>query len=35
MSDDDNYDIEACMMKNKKENFLVAYNVQSAVDYDT
>ena len=22
-------------MKGKKENFLVAYNVQSAVDYDT
>ena len=28
-------DIEACMMKGKKGNFLVAYNVQSAVDYDT
>ena len=28
-------DIEARMMKGKKGNFLVAYNVQSAVDYDT
>ena len=28
-------DIEACMMKGKKGNFLIAYNVQSAVDYDT
>ena len=28
-------DIEARMMKGKKENFFVAYNVQSAVDYDT
>ena len=28
-------DIEARMMKEKKGNFLVAYNVQSAVDYDT
>ena len=27
--------IEARFMKGKKENFLVAYNVQSAVDYDT
>ncbi|WP_233144898.1 MULTISPECIES: hypothetical protein [Methanobrevibacter] len=28
-------DIEARMMKGKKGNFLVAYNIQSAVDYDT
>ena len=28
-------DIEARFMKGKKGNFLVAYNVQSAVDYDT
>lgn len=28
-------DIETRMMKGKKGNFLVAYNVQSAVDYDT
>lgn len=28
-------DIEARMMKGKKGNFLVAYNVQSAVDYET
>ena len=28
-------DIEAKFMKGKKRNFLVAYNVQSAVDYDT
>jgi len=28
-------DIEARMIKGKKGNFLVAYNVQSAVDYDT
>ena len=28
-------DIEASFMKGKKENFLVAYNIQSAVDYDT
>ena len=28
-------DIEARFMKDKKGNFLVAYNVQSAVDYDT
>ncbi|WP_458405716.1 transposase [Methanobrevibacter sp.] len=28
-------DIEARMMKGKKGNYLVAYNVQSAVDYDT
>ena len=28
-------DIEALMMKGKNGNFLVAYNVQSAVDYDT
>ena len=28
-------DIEARMMKGKKGNFLVAYHVQSAVDYDT
>ena len=28
-------DIEARMMKDKKGNCLVAYNVQSAVDYDT
>lgn len=27
--------IEAHMMKGKKENFLVAYNIQSAVDYDS
>ena len=28
-------DIEARMMKGKKGNYLVAYNMQSAVDYDT
>ena len=28
-------DIESRMMKGKKGNFLVAYNIQSAVDYDT
>ncbi len=28
-------DIEARFMKGKKGNFIVAYNVQSAVDYDT
>ena len=28
-------DIEARMMKDKKGNYLVAYNMQSAVDYDT
>lgn len=28
-------DIEARFMKNKKGNFMVAYNIQSAVDYDT
>lgn len=28
-------DIEAHMIKDKKGNFLVAYNVQFAVDYDT
>ena len=28
-------DIEARMMKGKKGNFLIAYNMQSAVDYDT
>ena len=28
-------DIEAHMIKGKKGNFLVAYNVQFAVDYDT
>ena len=28
-------DIEARFMKGKKGNFLIAYNVQSAVDYDT
>ena len=28
-------DIEARMMKGKKGNFMVAYNIQSAVDYDT
>lgn len=28
-------DIEARFMKGKKGNFLVAYNIQSAVDYDT
>ena len=28
-------DIEARMMKGKKGNYFVAYNVQSAVDYDT
>ena len=28
-------DIEVRMMKGKKGNFLVAYYVQSAVDYDT
>ena len=28
-------DIESRMMKGKKGNFLVAYNVQSAVDYET
>ena len=28
-------DIEALMVKGKNGNFLVAYNVQSAVDYDT
>ena len=28
-------DIEARMMNGKKGNFLVAYNIQSAVDYDT
>ena len=28
-------DIGACMVKGKKGNFLVDYNVQSAVDYDT
>ena len=28
-------DIEARFMKGKKGNFMVAYNIQSAVDYDT
>ena len=28
-------DIEACFMKGKKGNYMVAYNIQSAVDYDT
>lgn len=28
-------DIEAKFMKRKKENFMVAYNIQSAADYDT
>ncbi|MBE6504333.1 MAG: transposase, partial [Methanobrevibacter millerae] len=28
-------DIEARFMKSKKGNFMVAYNIQSAVDYDT
>ena len=28
-------DIESRMMKGKKGNFLVAYNVPSAVDYET
>ena len=28
-------DIEARFMKGKKGNFIVAYNIQSAVDYDT
>ena len=28
-------DIEARFMKGKKGNFLIAYNIQSAVDYDT
>ena len=28
-------DIEARFMKSKKGNFLIAYNIQSAVDYDT
>ena len=27
--------IEARFMKGKKGNFMVAYNIQSAVDYDT
>ena len=28
-------DIEARFMKGKKGNFMIAYNIQSAVDYDT
>lgn len=28
-------DIEARFMKGKKGNYMVAYNIQSAVDYDT